>query len=656
MICKTFILLALVSVLVFPQDKYLIYFKDKLFKPEQLLSKSDDIYKKAVSELSDRAIERRLKNMGDNFITYEDLPLNQDYIASLSAIGVVIIYQLKWFNAVSARLTLSQIEQLKSLDFIDRVEPVKSFAFNNSIIEDNTFLKNDTPTEYGPSFKQLDLSDIPIVHSKGITGDNVIVGLLDSGFDWERHISLQSRNVLDEYDFIFNDNNTANEPEDNPSQHDHGTLIFSIIGGYDDSTLIGTAYNSTFLLAKTEDIRSERRIEEDNFAAALIWMEGLGVDITSSSLGYSLFDLPGESYTYSDMDGNSTIVTRAAELAFLRGVSTFTSAGNEGNTPWFYITAPADGKNTIAVGAVNSLNEVASFSSRGPTSDGRIKPDVVAMGVAVYGASAGTSSNYRFANGTSTSAPIASGVAALLLSVHSHLKNTQIRSILLESADNSLNPNNEIGYGLISAAKAIEFPNLEFINNSYVLRKIFFKENINYSSVRMHYSVDGENFIESSPIFDRNFRYTFNIPQFQDGQNIEFYFSLEDSLGVDFRIPELKNYNFNYGSLEISLNLPLPVDQIDYKISNPFPNPFIPAEHQSVRINYKSSGNEIFKMTIIDGSGQRVKHFNEISSSGINFVEWNGYSDNGYLCSSGVYFMLIQFNGKEFGKKLVLLK
>lgn len=655
MIYRILFLLVLFSITISPQNKYFIYFKDKGIKPGATLNKSSLIYQQAVEELSERAIERRIKNMGEDFITYEDIPPNEEYISTIQSMGVEIIHKLKWFNSVSVKMNSTQTEQVKTLSFVDKIVPVKSLIFQKPLMDDYELYKHTTTPGYGQSFTQLNLSDVPVVHSKGITGEDVIIGLLDTGFDWQRHISLNTRNVIAEYDFIFNDNVTANQPGDHPSQHDHGTLIFSIIGGYHDSTMIGAAFNSSYLLAKTEDIRSETRIEEDNYASALIWMEGLGVDITSSSLGYSTFDSPGESYTYSDMDGKTTIVTRAAELAFMRGVATFTSAGNEGNTSWFYITAPADGKNTIGVGAVNSSNQIAGFSSRGPSSDGRIKPEIVAMGVGVYGASASTDNGYRFASGTSTSAPIASGVAALLLSIHRHLKNTQIRSILLESSDNSLNPNNEIGYGLVSAKRAIEFPNLEFINNDYVIRKILFQDNINPNSVRMHYSIDGTNFTEASPTVDRIFRFSFNVPYYSQGQDIQFYFTYLDSNNTAYREPAAKNYQMKYGSLYISLNLSIPVET-DYIVSEPYPNPFLPVKHKSVRLNYKSSGNEIFKMAIIDGAGQKVKEFNEVSTQGVNVVEWNGYSDRGYLCASGVYYLLVQLGGEEYGRKLILLK
>jgi len=238
--------------------------------------------------------------------------------------------------------------------------------------------------------------------------------MLDTGFDWKEHESLQNATIIAEYDFVNQDSVTADQEDDQPGQHSHGTLTFSVLGGYKDSSLIGAAFGSDFILAKTEDIKSETHVEEDNYAAALEWMENYGVDITSSSLGYSVFDPSTFSYTYEDMDGKTTIVTKAAEIAFRKGVLTVTSAGNEGGTSWFYIIAPADGFNTLGIGAVDANNNVAGFSSRGPTFDGRIKPDVVTRGVSVYGAVAGTFSNYTRASGTSLSAPLATTSGLIL--------------------------------------------------------------------------------------------------------------------------------------------------------------------------------------------------------------------------------------------------
>ena len=486
------LLLLFTSVILstsFAQTKYLIYFTDKGITANERLEKSSDLYQSALSELTQRSINRRIKNLGEeNIISFEDIPIKPGYITSLESLGIKIENNLKWFNAISAYLTDQQFEEIFKLNFVDKIEKVKILKFNSKLPEVTGPLSKqsnlDFPFNYGGSFDQLQLSDIPIVHSKGITGEGVLLGMLDTGFNWKNHESLQDATIIAEYDFVNKDSVTSDEGNDVPGQDRHGTLTFSVVGGFKDSSLIGSAFGSDFVLAKTEDIRSETHVEEDNYAAALQWMENLGVDITSSSIGYNQFDASTFSYTYEDMDGNTTIVTRAAEIAFRKGVLTVNSAGNEGATPWFYIIAPADGFNTIGVGAVNINNQVANFSSRGPSFDGRIKPDIVTDGVSVLGASAGNFNGYTRASGTSLSAPIASGTASLLLSAHPYLKNTQLRNILFETAGNTATPNNERGYGLLSALRAVEFPNLESTNGTFTIHKMFIeKENIDRKSV-----------------------------------------------------------------------------------------------------------------------------------------------------------------------------
>lgn len=654
----TLLLILLFSAQIFSQEKYFIYFSDKGNENSNSLSKNSEAYIEAVQNLSQKSIERRIKNMGEEFITYDDLPVYQNYINELEKLDIQIIRKLNWFNSISALLTPEKFEKVKTLPFVKSIEPIRKLYFQNDLqnITENPLYKiSDTTYNYGSSFTQLNLSDVPFVHSKNINGENVLIGILDTGFDWELHNSLKDRHVIAEYDFIFNDSITANQTGDSPTQDRHGTYVFSILAGFVDSVLIGPAFNSSFVLAKTEDIRSETHIEEDNYAAALIWMDSIGVDITTGSLGYNIFD-SGYSYTYSDMNGRTTIVTKAAEFAFQRGISTFTSAGNEGNNSWGYIIAPADGFNIIAVGAVNDLGNVAGFSSHGPTYDGRIKPEVVAYGVSNWGATSGTNNGYHFNSGTSAAAPIASGIAALLLSVHPHLKNTQIRSILLETSSNSSNPDNQIGYGIISAKNAIEFPNLANVNSQYVLHKTIFEDGVDPQSVKLFYGYDDMIIPEVGMNKDDDYNYSITFPQLIDGEEVTFYFTFTDSSNNNFRYPITGEYKFSYGSDIISYNLDLQPPVGNYEVSDFFPNPFNPSEHKTVGLFYKSVGNEIFKLAIIDGAGQKVTEISSITLSGQNYFEWNGYSEHGYLCASGVYYALIQLGGKEYGKKLILLK
>jgi len=655
------IFIALPLFLSYSQTKHLIYFKDKGITETERIEKSSPQYKTAVSFLSDKSIERRIKKMGEeNYITFEDLPIFEKYLNELEHLNIKIQNKLKWFNAVSSYLTAEQLQLVEKIDFVKKTEKVKILIFSSpSTVNEHIFKNSSTSSlyNYGPSFGQLQLSDVPAVHSKGITGEGVLIGLLDTGFDWKNHESLINTSVVAEYDFVFKDSTTANETNDVANQHNHGTLVLSIIAGQKDSSLIGAAFGSDFILAKTEDIRSETHVEEDNYAAALEWMEAYGVDVTSSSLGYSIFDPSTFSYTYSDMDGKTTIVTRAAELSYRRGVVTITSAGNEGNSSWFYITAPADGINTLGIGAVNSSNEIVGFSSRGPSFDGRIKPDVVAQGLNVYGALAGNFSTYGTASGTSVSAPIASGIAALLLSAHPHLLNSQVRNILFETADISGSPDFKRGYGLLSALDAVQFPNLQETQGTFTLHKLILQpDNIDPQTVVFHYSTDGENYADVPMDFDQNYGYEFKLPFFFDGDLINFFFTYKDFGGTSFRDPVADTYKFFYGQLNINLNLNLERTFTDFIISEPYPNPFVPAQQTFTRISIKSSGSESLKIKIIDPTGQQVVTYSTVTREGTNNYDWYGKTGKGINASSGAYYFLVDLNGKKYSRNLILLR
>jgi len=647
------VIIFIISTFNYGQDKYLIYFKDKGIEPGSSLNKSSELYKQALDNLNKRAIERRKKNMRDEIITYEDLPINERYINIIESTGAQIIHKLTWFNAVSAYLNNEQLRKIKQFPFVEKVEPVRRFIRRRVENTEPPIQKvpgKTTDYNYGQSFGQLQLSDIPIVHSKGITGEGVIIGLLDSGFDWRDHESLVNADVIAEYDFVFNDTITADEPEDVPGQHNHGTSVMSEVAGFKDGTLIGASFNSSFLLAKTEYIPTETHVEEDNYAAALIWMENSGVYITSSSLGYSTFDPPEFSYTYNDMDGKTTIVTQACELAFRRGVVTITSAGNEGNSTWYYITAPADGFNTIAVGAVTSSNVLAGFSSHGPTSDGRIKPDIVTQGVGVYAAHASGFTNYTPTfGGTSAAAPLACGIAGLLLSAHPHLTNVQVREILLKTADNSSSPNNDRGYGLASAQRAINFPNMEFKNDSYTLHKMFINHiNINPSTVKLHYSVEGEPFQEVVMNFDGNLRYTYNFSDLTTNDFIEFYFVYEDMNGTSYREPETGNYGQIALDTEVVNNIPK-----DFSLEQNYPNPF----NSQTKIRFTAPANETVELSVYNMLGEKiVELFRGSTTAGSKVVNWNGKDESGKSLSSGVYFYVLKSDNNFLSRKMILLK
>ena len=245
-----------------------------------------------------------------------------------------------------------------------------------------------------PRLAQENQIDIVNVHNLRITGRGVLVGMLDSGFRWKVPESEMNMDVIKEYDFIQHDSVTANQdgstPIDESDQDEHGTLTLSLVGGYKEGELVSPAFGSSFILAKTEYVPTETNIEEDNWVAGIEWEEQNGVDVVSSSLGYSIFDstdangVPQHSYTPADMNGRTATTTKAAVIAARLGVVVCSAMGNEGESSWHIMTSPADADSIISVGAVDISGVYASFSSVGPTADGRTKPDVVADGVGDY--------------------------------------------------------------------------------------------------------------------------------------------------------------------------------------------------------------------------------------------------------------------------------
>lgn len=314
--------------------------------------------------------------------------------------------------------------------------------------------------EYGESFTQNNQINVPPLHNEGLNGAGIIIGMLDSGFNNLQHEALDHLNILATWDFVNNDANVSDEAGQ-MGNGNHGTYTLSAIGGYQPGKLIGPAYRASFLLAKTENTQWERHIEEDDWVAGAEWADSLGADIISSSVGYNTGFTNGEAdYSWQDLDGETTIVTIGANIAASRGILVVNSAGNDGpaNGSENTLIAPADGKDVLAVGAVSSSGNRTSFSSMGPTADGRIKPDVMALGSIVVVAGTFSSDAYTIQNGTSFSCPLVAGAAALLLEANPGSSNLDIIEALRETASNSFGEkNNSIGWGIVDASAANDF-------------------------------------------------------------------------------------------------------------------------------------------------------------------------------------------------------
>ena len=352
-------------------EKYWVFFKDKQV---QGLTKTTELFEIAKSKISPRALRRRAKvRKADKLIDKRDLPVSRDYLSRLEDLGYKPAVVTNWLNGASFQLAQLDVEKLKKLPFVKEIRPVGRAAKKPTPRDLKSLpIKLEKPAnhdfDYGLSFTQNELINVPKVHDLGITGKGVWIGMLDTGFKRSNHEAFENLNVIAEFDFVNNDNVTENEGQDVPGQHNHGTQTLSTVGGFMEGKLIGSAFGASFLLAKTEILQNEIPAEEDNWVAGIEWLENQGVDIVSSSLGYLNF--PNQSfYSPADMDGNTAVTTKAADIAVSRGVVVVNSAGNEGNTSWRIIIAPADGDSVIAVGAVNSDTTLTSFSSVGPSAD-----------------------------------------------------------------------------------------------------------------------------------------------------------------------------------------------------------------------------------------------------------------------------------------------
>jgi subtilisin family serine protease len=372
----------------------------------------------------------KCETRGDYFATH----VCDEYVAQIKETGASVIGTSKWLNAVC--IPSSDINKLNHLACVAHTTSLGQYKIDEERIDENF--------SYGQGDWQVEMLNLDKYHALGYTAKGVTLGIFDGGF-WK----VDSLPIFDSmwansqikaaYDFV--DDDTLHYDEST-----HGMQVLALAGiNYTDS-MVGAAPGANFVLARTESTYSETHLEELNWLNAMEWADSVGVDIIHSSLGYSIFDTLQGDYTYQDIDGKSTIITLAAEAAAKRGIFITNSAGNSGNDPWFHITAPCDGKNVLCIGAVDSFEVITDFSSRGPTADDRIKPDVVAMG------GRNTIPNadgiLRRGSGTSFSGPLIAGLVACLKGAHPDKSNAQVFEAILLSSDRYTAPDNEYGFGL----------------------------------------------------------------------------------------------------------------------------------------------------------------------------------------------------------------
>lgn len=449
--------------------KYLIRFTDK--------KNNNYTIENPQEFLTERALLRRTKqNIPINF---NDLPVSQIYIDSLVAAGIPVVNRSKWFNSVTTdEIGLGEVNRILQFSFVKDIQLIKpSYGFNsfNGSSGVNS-INSASEINYGYAFRQIEIHNGDILHKSGYTGEGIQIAIIDAGFNNTDTMSAFNRlwsngQILGNRDFVQPNNS------DVFNKSSHGTLVLSVIGGYLPGLYSGTAPDASFWLLRSEDTGSEYPIEEYNWVSAAEFADSVGADVINSSLGYSEFDDPSMSYTYTDMNGNTAPVSIAADIAVSKGMVVVVSAGNQGDDEWKYISAPADADSVLAVAAVKMDGTITGFSSRGPSSDGEIKPNISAVGGGTFTIS--PSGNIGQSNGTSLSAPVITGLVACLWQSNPDATNMEVKKVIEESCDRFESPDTVYGFGIPDFYKAnvilkmnskIEnnkFSNIEFFPNPF---------------------------------------------------------------------------------------------------------------------------------------------------------------------------------------------
>lgn len=436
-----FVLLLGTAVAHAQENRYMVFFRDKAGTAFSTAQPS--------AFLSQRSLARRAKNgVG---VSEADLPVVRSYVEQISATGVPVFYTTRWLNGLLVQTTPALAAQIGTLPFVSRVEQV---APGGRLPSGRTKkIKNKTNSGIAPeTLGQLSMLGMDAMHAESVRGEGVLIAVFDSGYQGVdtagpfAHLWSDQR-ISYTFDFVGNGAEVFR-------YDDHGTEVFSVISAR-SGTYTGGAPDAAFHLYVTEDVRSEYRIEEYNWLFAAERADSAGVDIIQSSLGYNTFDDAAMDYAKGDLDGQTAIVSQAAALALARGMVVVASAGNEGNNAWQLVTPPADVDGVLAVGSVTANFTKSSFSSVGPTADGRLKPDVVALGSGTQVVRPNGTNG--FSSGTSLAAPLVTSLAAGLLQRFPQLTVAKLYEAITATASQANQPNQLLGFGIPNYLRMVSY-------------------------------------------------------------------------------------------------------------------------------------------------------------------------------------------------------
>ena len=446
-------------------NRYMVFLTDK----EQSSYSIDN----PITFLSQRAIDRRAKSGVE--ITVEDLPVNESYIEKIRDLGCDVYFQSRWLNALLVQTDHSLVSSIEQLSFVDSVQYIAGGSRLSTTqvpitIPDvfKTPGSVDSDTEL-----QLSLIKADSMHKDGYRGEGMVIAILDSGFPgineykMFQHIFDEDR-LLGYKDFVTNSGNPFTYTSTSGA---HGSSVFSTIAMDYGEEVQGVAPGADFVLCVTEDVTSEYRIEEYNWILGAEYADSIGADVINASVGYSFgFSNSSMNYTIDDLDGKTAIVSIGASIAASKGMVVVVSAGNEGNNQWKYITPPGDADGVVVVGSVNMVSEKSSFSSVGPTADGRLKPDVMALGslTTIFDVNGNPSqaNNVKIGmgSGTSYAAPQIAGLAAAVWQANPEWTSQEVIEAIKYSSNNSLSPDTALGFGIPNYQLAVTSSTLSILD------------------------------------------------------------------------------------------------------------------------------------------------------------------------------------------------
>jgi serine protease AprX len=436
-------------------NKYFVRFTDKNNSPYSIDNPSEFLSQRAIDRRSNQNIP----------VDATDLPVNPEYLQGVAGAGALILNPSKWLNGVSVFTDdPSVIAAINDLPYVLEISkssqpepsggmisktPKKSF-FKNEVYGEpgGTDVKQAQEIglyDYGMGYNQIHMLNGDALHEMGYRGQGMVIAQLDAGFLNVNSLPVfdslwQNNQILGTHDFVDGGEVTFDG-------HYHGTMVLSCMGGNYPGELIGTAPKASYWLLRSEDGGSEYIIEEYNWVSAAEFADSVGADVINSSLGYTEFDDPTQNHTYADMDGNTCPSTIGADMAAKKGILVVNSLGNSGSDSWYYLGSPSDGDSVLGIGAVDANGYYASFSSHGPSYDGRVKPDVAAQGsgdyvVDPYGG------GFTYGSGTSFSSPVLAGVATCLWQANPSYNNMQIADAIRQSSSMYNSPDDMLGYGI----------------------------------------------------------------------------------------------------------------------------------------------------------------------------------------------------------------